>query len=68
LKGAIYERWLTILQAFDFEIQYKPAEQTIVPDSFSRCQSNAKSDPAVESPDETDPCFPYVPMGSLYKN
>ena len=33
----------------------------IVPDSLSRCQPNAESDPAVESPDETDPCCPYVP-------
>ena len=61
LKGAIYERWLAILQEFNFEIQYKPAEQMIGPDSLSRCQPNAKSDPAGESPDETDPCFPYVP-------
>jgi len=61
LKGAIYERWLAILQKFNFEIQYKPAEQMIVPGSLSRCQPNAKSDPAVESPDETDSCFPYVP-------
>jgi hypothetical protein len=29
LKGAIYERWLAILQEFNFEIQYKPAEQNV---------------------------------------
>jgi hypothetical protein len=26
-KGAIYERWLAILQQINFDLQYKPAEQ-----------------------------------------
>ncbi|VDH94329.1 Hypothetical predicted protein [Mytilus galloprovincialis] len=35
-KGAIYERWLAILQQFTFEIQYKPAEQMKVADALSQ--------------------------------
>ena len=31
LKGTIYERWLAILQQFDFDITYKPASQVAVP-------------------------------------
>ncbi|VDI42521.1 Hypothetical predicted protein [Mytilus galloprovincialis] len=27
LKGAIYERWIAILQQYNFEIQYKPARE-----------------------------------------
>ena len=59
LKGAIYERWLAILQEFDFEIRYKPADQMVVPDALSRCQQNSQI-AAEPSPDESDPCFPYV--------
>ena len=36
LKGAIYERWLAILQQFDLDIVYKPAAQMVVADSLSR--------------------------------
>ena len=58
LKGAIYERWLAILQEFNFEISYKPAEAMVVCDSLSR----AKPIHSVESsPNENDPYFPYVP-------
>lgn len=35
LKGAIYERWLAILQQFDFNIIHKPAAQMVVPDVFT---------------------------------
>lgn len=57
-KGAIYERWMAILQQFSFEIKYKPAEQMQVADALSRCE-NEKAD-IVESPTEDDPYFPYV--------
>lgn len=36
LKGAIYERWLVILQQFDIEIKYKPASELCVADALSR--------------------------------
>ena len=57
-KGAIYERWLAILQQFSFEIRYKPAEQMKVADALSRCENPNNVD--VESPAEDDPFFPYV--------
>ena len=57
-KGAIYERWLAILQQFSFEIHYKPAEQMQVADALSRSE-NPTND-VVESPTEDDPYFPYV--------
>ncbi|CAG2206375.1 unnamed protein product [Mytilus edulis] len=57
-KGAIYERWLAILQQFTFEIQYKPAEQMKVADALSRCE-NPENIP-IESPAEDDPFFPLV--------
>ncbi|VDI21011.1 Hypothetical predicted protein [Mytilus galloprovincialis] len=57
-KGAIYERWLAILQQFTFEIQYKPAEQMKVADALSRCE-NPQNIP-IESPAEDDPFFPLV--------
>ena len=57
-KGAIYERWMSILQQFSFEIVYKKAEDMQVPDALSRCE-NVKAD-VVESPVEDDPFFPYV--------
>ena len=59
LKGAIYERWLAILQSFNFEIRYKKAEEMIVPDALSR--AHTQHDPSFSSPDEKDPYFPYVP-------
>ncbi len=60
LKGAIYERWLAILQEFNFEICYKPAAQTVVPDALSRCIPGTNDTPQDSSPDETDQHFPYV--------
>ena len=35
MKGAIYERWLAILQEFDCEIIYKKASDMTVPDALS---------------------------------
>lgn len=59
LKGAIYERWIAILQQYNFEIQYKPAREMQVPDALSRCTQETNN--AFESPDEQDPYFPYEP-------
>jgi hypothetical protein len=39
LKGAIYERWLAILQQFTFEIKYKPVEQLTDAVALSRCEN-----------------------------
>jgi hypothetical protein len=41
-KGAIYERWLSLLQQFNFEIQYKPADQMQLPSiqSFGTITNN----------------------------
>ena len=58
LIGAIYERWLAILQQFNFEIKYKKCEDMVVPDALSRC--NVQEDPFFSSPEETDPFFPFV--------
>ena len=58
LKGAIYERWLAILQQFSVDIEYKPAEEMQVPDTLSRNLPNEASD--FTSPAEDDPYFPYV--------
>ena len=58
LKGQIYERWLAILQQFDFDVLYKPAAQMVVPDALSR---NIVYPEFMESsPEEEDPYFPYV--------
>jgi hypothetical protein len=35
-KGAIYDRWLAVLQQYNFEIRYKPASQMQVADTLSR--------------------------------
>ena len=57
-KGAIYERWMAILQQFNFTIEYKKAEDMQVADALSRCENtNAE---IVESPVEDDPYFPFV--------
>lgn len=58
LKGAIYERWLAILQQFDIEIKYKLASEMCVADALSRnpiFPSRLDS-----SPEEEDPYFPFV--------
>lgn len=58
LRGAIYERWLALLQRYDFSIEYKPAAQMVVPDALSR---NSKFPTMLDaSPDEDDPFSPYV--------
>lgn len=57
-KGAIYERWLAILQQFTFDIQYKPAEEMKVADALSRCEN--PNNKGIESPAEDDPFFPPV--------
>ncbi|VDH99271.1 Hypothetical predicted protein [Mytilus galloprovincialis] len=36
LKGAIYERWIAILQQFNFELRYKPGKDMQVADALSR--------------------------------
>ena len=59
LKGAIYERWLAILQEFTFDIQYKPAKEICVPDALSR-NLPRNCDDDVDSPDADDQSFPYV--------
>ncbi|GFO29703.1 retrovirus-related pol polyprotein from transposon [Plakobranchus ocellatus] len=59
-RGAIYERWLTILQQFDFEIVYKPAVEMSVPDALSRCAPQNQPEHEKDSPSEHDPHFPYV--------
>ena len=59
LKGAIYDRWLSILQQYNFDIKYKPASQMLVPDALSRCTETNVND-GNTSPDEMDPFFPYV--------
>ncbi|KAL5017800.1 hypothetical protein ScPMuIL_003522 [Solemya velum] len=58
LRGAIYERWLAILQQFSFDLEYKPASQMTVADALSRCSPPGQD---VSSPNEDDPFFPYVP-------
>ena len=59
LKGAIYDRWLAILQQYNFQIRYKPAAQMQAPDALSRCMKSDTTD-CISSPDESDPYFPYV--------
>ena len=57
LRGAIYERWIAILQQYNFEIKYKPAREMQVADALSRCSNNSKN--TFDSPEEQDPYFPY---------
>ena len=59
LKGAIYDRWLAILQQYNFQIRYKPAAQMQAPDALSRCKKSDATD-CISSPNESDPYFPYV--------
>ncbi|CAG2184532.1 unnamed protein product [Mytilus edulis] len=58
LKGAIYERWIAILQQFNFELRYKPGKDMQVADALSRAP-NKSSTTGFESPDQLDPYFPY---------
>jgi hypothetical protein len=60
LRGAIYDRWLAVLQQFNFDIKYKPGAQMQVPDALSRVENAPLLDPnAEESLNENDPYFPY---------
>ena len=60
-KGAIYDRWLAVLQQYNFEIRYKPAAQMQVPDALSRYPDTTfVENRADDSPDENDPYFPYM--------
>lgn len=36
LKGALYDRWFTLMQQFNFEIKYKCAREMKVADALSR--------------------------------
>ncbi|VDI31780.1 Hypothetical predicted protein [Mytilus galloprovincialis] len=56
-KGAIYKRWMSILQQFSFEIIYKKADDMQVPDALSR-RENSKAE-VVESHVEYDRFFPF---------
>ena len=58
LKGAIYERWMAILQEFTFDIVYKPAKDMCVADALSRVVQPC--DETFDSPDVEDYFFPYV--------
>ena len=56
----MYDRWLTVLQQFNFDIKYKPAAQMQVPDALSRVENAPLLDSnAEESLNENDPYFPY---------
>ena len=58
LKRQIYERWMAILQQFDFDIVFKPAAQMTVPDALLR---NIEYPECMDSsPEEEDPYLPYV--------
>lgn len=57
LPGAIFDRWLTILQQYDIEIQYKPAGHMVVADALSRCYTNPDMLILEASLDEHDPHF-----------
>lgn len=58
LIGAVYDRWLTLLQQFNFEVRYKPGSKMQIADALSRCTINTLCDEG-ESPQENDPYFPY---------
>ena len=52
-KGAIYERWLAILQEFNFDILYRLAKEMSIPDALSR-DLPGNSDTNFDSPDQED--------------
>jgi hypothetical protein len=57
-KGAIYDRWLAVLQQYNFEIRYKPASQMQVADALSRYpETRFVDNRADDSPDEKRPIF-----------
>ncbi|CAC5392818.1 unnamed protein product [Mytilus coruscus] len=59
LKGAICDRWLAILQQYNFKIRYKSAAQMQVADALSYCIGSDVSGES-SSPAEDDLFFPYV--------
>ena len=58
LKGAIYERWIAVLQQYSFEIRYKPARDMEAPDALFRIPKTGDTE-EFSSPDIEDPFFPY---------
>lgn len=58
LKGALYDRWLTLMQQFNFEIKYKCAREMSVADALSRITHQQKTDILSSSPEEDDAFFP----------
>ncbi|KAK3093847.1 hypothetical protein FSP39_020940 [Pinctada imbricata] len=66
LKGAIYERWMAILQEFTFDIIYKPAKDMVVADALSR--NIPEDDDQFDSPDVDDHFFQYIPEKSGHIN
>ena len=59
MKGAIYERWVSILQQFNFDIEYKSAAQMVLLDVLSRCfEDGPISVSSVSSPSDEDKFFP----------
>ena len=62
LRGAIYERWLAILQEFNFDIVYKPAKDMVVADALSRNIQDGED--KFDSPDVDDAFVPYIAENS----
>ena len=67
-RGPIFSRWAAIMQQFQINIEYLPAEEMVVPDALSRCQTNTRPDLEIKTTDsEPHPFFPYVdePSGNV---
>lgn len=60
LKGALYDRWLTLMQQFTFEIKYKCAREMSVADALSRITHEDEHNILHSSPEKDDAFFPYV--------
>ena len=58
LKGALYDRWLTLKQQLNFEIKYKCARKMSVADALSRITLLSTSTPLTST--KRKMCFPYV--------
>lgn len=58
LKGALYDRWLTLMQQFNFEIKYKCAQEMSVADALSRITHQQKTDIQNSTPEVDDAFFP----------
>lgn len=57
LKGALYDRWLTLMQQFTFEIKYKCAREMSVADALSRITHEDEHNILHSSPEEDDAFF-----------